>query len=82
MFAAAMRGRLKAEKSAYERALYGAWQSERFAREDKLKPFKRYLAQSKTAAKPQQSQTGMEALAVFESLKSSGVPMKITRIGL
>jgi len=75
-----MRGRLRAERSAYERALYGAWQGERFAREDKLQPFKRYLSPAKTTDAGSPSQTPMEALAVFHGLQSAGIPIKITRI--
>ncbi|MEG8021798.1 hypothetical protein [Sphingomonas aerolata] len=75
-----MRGRLRAERSAYERALYGAWQGERFSREEKLQPFKRYLSQAKATNTAQPSQTPMEALAVFHGLQSAGIPIKITRI--
>ena len=75
-----MRGRLRAERAAYEHALYGAWQGERFAREDKLQPFKQYLSRAKTTDTAKPSQTPMEALAVFHGLQSAGIPMKITRI--
>jgi len=75
-----MRGRLKLERGRYELALYSAWQGERFAREDKLRPFKKYLGEARSSATLKPAQTSLEALAVFETLKGSGVPMKITRL--
>lgn len=75
-----MRGRLKLERGRYELALYSAWQGERFAREDKLRPFKKYLFEARVSKGLQRAQSPMEALAVFETLKGSGIPMKITRL--
>lgn len=75
-----MRGRLKLERGRYELALYSAWQTERFAREDKLRPFRKYLGEARATKGLQRAQTPIEALAVFETLKGSGVPMTITRI--
>jgi hypothetical protein len=76
-----MRGRFKRERGRYELALYSAWQGERFTREDKLKPFNKYLSEARASKSLQRAQTAGEALAVFSSLHASGVPMKITRIG-
>ncbi|MGN5374590.1 hypothetical protein [Sphingomonas hankookensis] len=74
-----MRGAADALKRDRERVLYGAWATERFAREDNLRAFPHYakamLPQEK--AKPQ---TPREALAVFEALRASGVPMTIRRV--
>lgn len=75
-----MRGRLKRERGRYELALFSAWQVERFAREDKLRPFKTYLKQVRVAKETQQPQTPMERLAVFHSLQGAGVPLKITKL--
>jgi hypothetical protein len=75
-----MRGRLKRERGRYELALYTAWQGERFTREDKLKPFKKYLSEARSSKSLQRAQTPGEALAVFHSLHASGVPMQIKRL--
>ena len=60
--------------------MFGAWQGERFAREDKLKPLSQYQRQAKTKRRPSRRQRPAETLAVYEALASSGAPIKITRI--
>ena len=58
--------------------MFEAWQGERLAREEKLKPLQQYLPKRKVRGR---RQAPAEVLAVFTSLESAGVPTRITRLG-
>ncbi len=74
-----MRGAGDALKRDRERVLFGAWATERFAREDKLRGFPHY-AKSMLAQEKRGRQTPRELLATFEAIRASGVPMTIRRV--
>lgn len=74
-----MRGATDALRRDRERVLYGAWATERFAREEKLRGF-RYYAKEMLGRDKRTRQTPMEMLAAFESLRGAGVPMTIRRV--
>ncbi len=76
----AILGAIEARRSAYEQAMYGAWQTERFAREDKLKPFGRYVSSSTKTSKATARQTGAEMLAAFQNRAQAGAPIKIEMV--
>lgn len=73
-------GAIEARRSAYEQAMYGAWQTERFAREDKLKPFSQYASKSKKTSKAGARQTAGEMLAAFQNRAQSGAPIAIEMV--
>lgn len=61
--------------------MYGAWNGERFHREDRLRAWGHYARHArKLSAAPQKQQTMQERLAVFTSMAGSGVGLKITKI--
>lgn len=62
---------------AREAAMFGAWWTDRFAREDRLLGLGHYLKKLKAP----KSQGAKDKLAFFHSLRVAGVPIKITRIG-
>lgn len=72
-----MRGRMDALKQERERVLFGAWATERFAREDKLKGFSHYAKEML----PREPQTNAGKLAALRNIQASGVPMTIKLIG-
>lgn len=61
--------------------MYTAWQVERFAREERLKPFKDYAARPgkgrKAASDLGQRQTPGEMLAAFQDRIQAGAPIAI-----
>ncbi|KQN91550.1 hypothetical protein ASE90_01725 [Sphingomonas sp. Leaf67] len=59
--------------------MYGAWSTERFAREDNLRAFPHY-AKTMLGREKRGRQTPMEQLAVFETMRSAGVPMTIKMV--
>ncbi|MGN5373285.1 hypothetical protein [Sphingomonas hankookensis] len=59
--------------------MYGAWATERFAREDKLRGFDHYR-KAMLPTEPRKPQTPREVLAAFEGIRASGVPMTIRRV--
>lgn len=71
-----MRGAGDALRRDRERVLYGAWATERFARQEKLLAFPHYV-KSMLGQEKRGRQTPMEQLAVFETMRSAGVPMTI-----
>lgn len=71
-----MRGRMQAHERANEAGYFQAWATERFAREKKLKPFQKYLAD----IRPRKPQTPDDVLAMFQSMQAAGVPMTIRKI--
>jgi hypothetical protein len=73
-----MRGRSKAREQATELAYFQAWATERFAREKRLKPFGKYVAD----IRPRKPQTGADILAIFQGFEAAGVPVKIRKAGL
>jgi hypothetical protein len=77
-----LRGRIAARHDGYELALYGAWQSERFARVDKLKPLSSYLKETrkKPVGRVGDRQTPQEMLAALQNIAGTGVALKIERI--
>ena len=75
-----MSGRINQRRHDYTLSLHTAWQGERFARAEKLKPFKSYAKALATKATDQGPQTPAEKLATFHTLAAAGVPLKITRI--
>lgn len=75
-FGAAVRGRLKLRDHDYALAMFGAWQGERFQREEKLKPFRDYARELRR----RERQSKSEMLNRFREIAASGVPMKITKL--
>lgn len=74
-----MRGAADALKRDRERVLFGAWATDRFAREDKLRGFNHY-AKTMLPQEQRKPQTPAELLASFEAIRASGVPMTIRRV--
>ncbi len=62
--------------------LFGAWQGERFAREERLKPFKHYRKELKQrgAKGAVAAQSPAERLSVFRAIAASGIGLTIERI--
>lgn len=76
-----MSGRVDEVGRRYDLALYGAWQGERLAREEKLRPLKHYQRAARRQPKSNRPQRPDEMLGVFRALEQSGVPIQIRRIG-
>lgn len=76
-YRAVMLGAIEHRRNVYEQAMYGAWQTERFAREDKLKPFGQYATKSKKTSKAGTRQMAAEMLAALQSCAQSHAPMKV-----
>ena len=70
---------MKAVRGTYELAIFGAWQTERMHREDKLRPLRHYLKQS-AAPRPHSPPTAAERLARYRALERSGASVQITRL--
>jgi hypothetical protein len=62
--------------------LFGAWQGERFAREERLKPFKHYRKElsQRGPRGAVAAQSPAERLLVFRAIAASGVGLKIERV--
>lgn len=73
---AILEGCRKRDLHAYELALFGAFQAERFARTKKLKPLGKYLAE----LRPKRPQTPEEMLAVMRDLHARGAPMTFRKV--
>tara|TARA_B100000678_G_scaffold289501_1_gene300205 strand:+ start:940 stop:1146 length:207 start_codon:yes stop_codon:yes gene_type:complete len=67
---------LKARQERRELALFTAWNTERFAREEKLRGLDHYLKDTK----PKKRQTQADMLEAFRSMQADGAPIKITRL--
>lgn len=79
-FAAAMRGRIAARANAYDLALFGAWQGERFARTDKLQPLAHYLKRKGRRTDRPAIGTPQTMLAAFATLAGTGAPITIEKL--
>lgn len=77
---AAIKGAMEARRGDYELALFGAWQTERFARIEKLKPLAQYVKEARKRSGPRLAQSAQEKLASFHAIAAGGVPLKIERI--
>lgn len=75
-FVAVMKGRAHAAKQAHENAVAGAWYTEVFARQKKLKSLNEYLASGDD--KTVQPEVVLDAMM---SLKAHGVSMEIRKVG-
>lgn len=80
-----MRGRIAARTAARDLAVMGAWQTERFAREERLKPLGHYLKADAKAAKtkPKVSPTASRGQAMLAGLlahRQAGAPITIRRL--
>lgn len=62
-------------------ATFQAWQTERFAREDKLKPVSHYLKQARSAEKKSREQTASEKLLAYRAIAARGAPIRIEEVG-
>ncbi|WP_294195862.1 hypothetical protein [uncultured Sphingomonas sp.] len=71
-----MRGWMKRRHDDHDLATYGAWRTEFFARQDRLKPVSQYLAIDKPA-KADGPQTPAERAMAFRALQAAGAPIKI-----
>ena len=67
---AIMAGREKLELRRYELATFAAWQSARFAREERLGPVDRYIKELRGPEK-RPKQTPQEMLAALRAIKAS-----------
>ena len=79
-----MRGRITARGAEKRRIIYGAWQTERFAREEKLKPFGQYVkSAAKASENPAETATmsrGQAMLAGLLAHQQAGAPMTVRRV--
>lgn len=78
-YAAAIRGAIDRRRADYDMALYGAWNAERFHREELLRPYSHYAKQAgKASGQQKRMQTAQERLAVFTAMAGGGVGLTIT----
>lgn len=75
---------MAARRAAYEQAMFGAWQTERFAREERLKPFGQYVKSppksGQTSSSADRPSAGQAMLAGLLAHKQAGAPMTIRRL--
>lgn len=76
-----MRGRIEQRQHEYTLSLHGAWQTERFARVDKLKSFGHYAKALAKKGPPARAQTPGETLSTFHALAAAGAALTFERIG-
>lgn len=75
MFIVIMEGRARAANRRLEEHLYGAWHSEAFQREKRLKPLSKYLTPATS-----QRQTPEDMLAMLREFQSRGAAMDIKKM--
>ena len=76
-----MRGAADALRRDREAVLFGAWATERFARQDRLQGFRHYRkTMLGEEGKPPAKATPMELLEQFRALQAEGVGMTIRKV--